>query len=401
MKLKRYPFLWLGVFIIVVILAAIFFRFTYVWEHTSFGDKIRPVRRKACIVLKLQQHHDKDLTTTVPRVDHENRFDWKNYLQLNSDLPPNGIVDKKSAWNHWKNFGIKEKRQYRFTNDSRLINEGPLNIGVMIIYESSDKRAKSWPDDVMLALVKNRQSYCDRHGYTLINANNLVNYSRPASWSKLEALQYHFTEYNFDYIFYLDMDGIIMNEELRLETIIDATERKYDFIVTSDQNGFNVGTFIAKNTPWTLNFLQLTWQQEWLVPNIYVGTKTLDSKLPFGEQRAFHYLTNSEQWIKSKLPTYTGDWKEIRSHFYFAPPCAFNSYVLHPFDFSRPREQFHYVPGDFLVHFDVEGEPTKLQNQLVKHFLSKAQSTLAVVTTRGTSNDTNRTSSSSLRLQRQ
>jgi len=55
--------------------------------------------------------------------------------------------------------------------------------------------------------------------------------------SKLEALQYHFTEYNFDYIFYLDMDGIIMNEELRLETIIDATERKYDFIVTSDQNG--------------------------------------------------------------------------------------------------------------------------------------------------------------------
>jgi len=140
LKLKRYPFLWLGVFIIVVILAAIFFRFTYVWEHTSFGDKIRPVRRKACIVLKLQQHHDKDLTTTVPRVDHENRFDWKNYLQLNSDLPPNGIVDKKSAWNHWKNFGIKEKRQYRFTNDSRLINEGPLNIGVMIIYESSDKR---------------------------------------------------------------------------------------------------------------------------------------------------------------------------------------------------------------------------------------------------------------------
>lgn len=51
------------------------------------------------------------------------------------------------------------------------------------------------------------------------------------------ALQYHFTEYNFDYIFYMDMDGIIMNDELRLETIIDATERKYDFIVTSDQYG--------------------------------------------------------------------------------------------------------------------------------------------------------------------
>lgn len=55
--------------------------------------------------------------------------------------------------------------------------------------------------------------------------------------SKLVALQYHFKENNFDYIFYLDMDGIIMNQELKLETIIDATERKYDFIVTSDQYG--------------------------------------------------------------------------------------------------------------------------------------------------------------------
>jgi hypothetical protein len=59
--------------------------------------------------------------------------------------------------------------------------------------------------------------------------------------SKLVALQYHFKENNFDYIFYLDMDGIIMNQELQLETIIDATERKYDFIVTSDQYGIGHG----------------------------------------------------------------------------------------------------------------------------------------------------------------
>jgi len=400
LKLKRYPFLWLGVFIIIVVFATIYFRFTYVWEHTSFGDSVRPVRRKACIILNLQDNIN--LTAvSVPGVANENRFDWKNYLQLHGDLPQNGIVDKKSAWNHWKNYGIKEKRQFRFTNDSRLINEGPLNIGVMIIYESSDKRARSWSDEVMESLIKNRQSYCDRHGYTLINANNLVNYSRPASWSKLVALQYHFKENNFDYIFYLDMDGIIMNQELKLETIIDATERKYDFIVTSDQYGFNVGTFIAKNTPWTLSFLQLTWQQDWLVPDNYVGKQASDSKLPFGEQRAIHYLTNSEQWIASELPTYTGDWKEIRSHFFFAPPCAFNSYVLHPFDFSRPREQFHYVPRDFLIHFDVvEGQTMALQNQLVKHFLSKTQGVIPVMNINGTNTGTKSTLVSSLRLQR-
>jgi hypothetical protein len=143
LKLKRYPFLWLGVFIIIVVFATIYFRFTYVWEHTSFGDSVRPVRRKACIILNLQDNIN--LTAvSVPGVANENRFDWKNYLQLHGDLPQNGIVDKKSAWNHWKNYGIKEKRQFRFTNDSRLINEGPLNIGVMIIYESSDKRYSNY-----------------------------------------------------------------------------------------------------------------------------------------------------------------------------------------------------------------------------------------------------------------
>jgi hypothetical protein len=101
------------------------------------------VRRKACIILNLQDNIN--LTAvSVPGVANENRFDWKNYLQLHGDLPQNGIVDKKSAWNHWKNYGIKEKRQFRFTNDSRLINEGPLNIGVMIIYESSDKRYSNY-----------------------------------------------------------------------------------------------------------------------------------------------------------------------------------------------------------------------------------------------------------------
>ena len=151
LKLKHYPFLWLGVFVIIVVFASIYFRNTYVWEHTSFGDKVRPVRRKACIILNLQDNTNLTaVNLTAPPLINENRFDWKNYLQLNGDLPQNGIVDKKSAWNHWKNYGIKEKRQYRFTNDSRLINEGPLNIGVMIIYESSDKRYSNYFNMVML-----------------------------------------------------------------------------------------------------------------------------------------------------------------------------------------------------------------------------------------------------------
>lgn len=48
----------------------------------------------------------------------------------------------------------------------------------------------------------------------------------------------------------------------------------------------------------------------------------------------------------------------------------------------------------------VDGQPTPLQNQLVNHFLSKAQSAIPVVNSNAANNDTKSTLASSLRLQR-
>ena len=40
------------------------------------------------------------------------RFNWEYYITINSDLCNNGILTEKIAYEHFKKFGIKEKRLY-------------------------------------------------------------------------------------------------------------------------------------------------------------------------------------------------------------------------------------------------------------------------------------------------
>ena len=86
-----------------------------------------------------------------------------------------------------------------------------------------------------------------------------------------------------------------MNADIKLESFIDASERKLDVVVTEDMNGMNTGVFLMRNSAWTLWFLQTAWEQTQLVPKL-----TDDGKaLPFRwEQRAFHDLTRSAEWTK-------------------------------------------------------------------------------------------------------
>lgn len=40
-------------------------------------------------------------------------FDWKTYVENYEDLRKAGIVTKEKAIEHWRTFGIKEKRTYK------------------------------------------------------------------------------------------------------------------------------------------------------------------------------------------------------------------------------------------------------------------------------------------------
>ncbi len=166
----------------------------------------------------------------------------------------------------------------------------------------------------------NRIAYCQRWGCEYVNANALINASRPTAWSKLTAMAHHLPHY--DWLLYLDADALIMNPAVPIAAYLD---RRYDFIATNDGNGFNSGAMLVQNTPWSQQWLRQLWAQEHLVTG---------KNLPFlYEQRAFHALLSADPSIEVK-------------HVKYLPPCAFNSQLK-----KSPADKGQYVRGDFVLHF--------------------------------------------------
>jgi hypothetical protein len=86
------------------------------------------------------------------------------------------------------------------------------------------------------------KKYCDKHGYvykTYLNEINKKEYHY--TWSKIFQAKKILETENHDYIFFLDADAIIINNHIKLESII--TKMKTD--ISFSENGINGGELIS------------------------------------------------------------------------------------------------------------------------------------------------------------
>ncbi len=235
---------------------------TYIYQSTVLLDIVHPSTRQECRIKTL-----------------DNNKVFSNYKDVNA----NTIVETSKL--------PSQKKK--------------LSIGIVYIYEKN-KSDSTWDENIMSGVLKNRQIYCARHGYSLINGHDSLDTSRPAAWSKLLAAKNALYMNQLDYIVYMDMDIVILDLDIKIEDFIDAanpTKITSDFIMATDWSGPNTGVWIAKNTQFTKNFLQLLWDQDQLVP----PRSPEGASYPFEyEQRAFHYLLNTDvwqnrYWLKVKL----------------------------------------------------------------------------------------------------
>ena len=229
---------------------------TYVWQSTTLAAWVRPVRRTEC---RLVSHG----------------FDGRPHQPLASSKSKN------------------------------------LRIAILFLYDGSARGGngndggQSWNDRLMQRVIRNRQEYARRHGYTLINANTLVDPALPAAWSKLRAMDHYLSKTRplaagqtnstaaapasrlsdatppvstsvtssstnpgsppgplfdhsppgphppprplFDYVLYVDMDVVLMDLSRRLEDFIDAAHTanaQADLIMGEDWNGPNPSPYI-------------------------------------------------------------------------------------------------------------------------------------------------------------
>jgi hypothetical protein len=223
-----------------------------------------------------------------------------------------------------------------------------------------------WPPEVMRRVVMNKEFYAKYHGYAMIDGNKYVDNSRGVSWFKLLAVEEALHEY--DYVMYIDADAVVMDLAKPLDSFIIAGQGA-DMIMTQDWSGLNGGVWIAKSSDWTLAYMKLLWNQTHLIPRYSPDGKT--KHLFEWEQRAFHYLIQSEMWERRGMPKYPGDYMSNREHIVYLPQCSFNSYSMHPMDKRGGRDLHQYIDGDFLIHF--AGKKGAIKFNLMEHYLAIAE----------------------------
>lgn len=166
--------------------------------------------------------------------------------------------------------------------------------------------------------------------------------------------------------------------EIKLEDLIgDGTK---DLIISEDYNGLNTGVFMCRNSPWTKWFLNEVWGgTESLQHHMALHESLEHTKYPFEyEQRAFHFLFQTDIWRSRHLPLYSNPMpfegatqtsEELWAHVHLLPQCALNSYVFHPLSLhSSPSAA--YSKGDFIVHMAGHKPPNK--QDLFSHFYRKS-----------------------------
>lgn len=104
---------------------------------------------------------------------------------------------------------------------------------------------------------KNMKEYCDLHGYTYIFINSYENELKlPVYWKKLQFVKEILENYSFDYVFWFDSDTLIIDKDIRLESILDDYSSIYMGHNYDDKLILCSGVFAIKNNIIGLKFIK-------------------------------------------------------------------------------------------------------------------------------------------------
>lgn len=189
-----------------------------------------------------------------------------------------------------------------------------------------------------------KKSYCNKHGYDFLEykTEHLIPRQRQDNWGRVQGIIYHLK--NYDWLFYLDTDILIMNHEIKIESFIDEN---YNLIVgpLPEEGHLMTSGLLIKNCKWSFEFFLDLYAQVQFIdspyysPEGFTATGTPNSGGSYFEQSAFHYLFDN-------YPKYSEKIKVV-------PRKLFNS------------EIGKYQEGDFLIHFPGQYAKSKLMKLML------------------------------------
>jgi hypothetical protein len=231
-------------------------------------------------------------------------------------------------------------------NNDEQIDHRPICITTLTDerHRSLSQRFLGWRDyrGILSLTWKNKQDYADKHGYILYDESDQVDNQRPPGWSKIRAVRRLLMEENCSWVFWMDADTIIMDSSRPLQTWIPVSP-SYHLVITKDldEERYNNGVWLLRNSPWSLQLLEDWWKLESYIQPVGQPSS--------GDQASMNALLRSRN-----------EWGMDRTHVAVAPQCSFNSFTKmipqheHPvrnlMNKSYYRSEYYYHDGDFLAH---------------------------------------------------
>ena len=179
--------------------------------------------------------------------------------------------------------------------------------------------------------IENKRTYAERHGYDLLVydralSGKFFSNKKDMMFNKPLAIKDAFKTQNYTWIWWLDADCLIMNDDVRFDQLVPSLGKRtdlVDLVFGGDAHAvLNAGSMLFRNSNWTSLLLDqlYTRQDDQSIPNI----------------RDWH-----EQAILIHL--YQTDHK-VRDHTLVLPQRALNSYTG------------NFQWGDFVIHFAGQGK---------------------------------------------
>ncbi|KAK9719441.1 hypothetical protein K7432_004777 [Basidiobolus ranarum] len=175
--------------------------------------------------------------------------------------------------------------------------------------------------------LEDKKDYAKLHGYKFLQ-DGVHDSGKTAVWGKIASLRKFMRQYpKIKWFWWIDLDTIILDPYYALEDhILGGTRHprfaNKDVIMAYDFNGFNAGSFMIRNSEWSLDFLKRLYSPEF------------HNRFGYQEQGAMQHLFESDT--------------TVAEHFYIIPQRKFNAFP--PGNYPNVEEH-GFQEGDFLVHF--------------------------------------------------
>jgi hypothetical protein len=101
--------------------------------------------------------------------------------------------------------------------------------------------------------IPNKIAYAKKNNYDFYYFDNIIDSSKPPQWNKILAIQKILEKGIYDWVWWIDIDSLILNFDIKLESIIDEN---YEMIFTQNTYSYiSSGSCFFKNTDLVKNFL--------------------------------------------------------------------------------------------------------------------------------------------------